>query len=40
VGDPYKVEEIFIPKEYQDKEKKRNKLFDYALVKLTKQTNL
>ena len=40
LGDPYQVEKIYIPKEYQDKDKKRNKLFDYALVKLTKQTNL
>ena len=40
LGDPYKVEKIYIPKEYQNIGKKRNRLFDYALLKLATKTSL
>ena len=40
LGDPYKVQKIYIPNEFQDKDKRRNRFFDYALLKLTKSAIL
>jgi len=40
LGEAYKVEKIYIPSEFLNKDKRTSGLYDYALVKLAKHTNL
>ena len=40
LGTPLRVQNIYVPEEFQDERKNRNRLFDYALVKLIIPTNL